>query len=464
MKMSGSNEIKKGKRTIQASPPDQWRDAPRPNYDTNTDLAFPYSEYPRKDPYEYYSVQLGTQDSAKILDFWGEGRIVAEGMTTGFRGAYNVNHQFQLVSNGPDRNRKIPNRIPTIDYDSVSVERYVPDRSFDIVTLMGAPITQATAAEISRIISGHSHCVVVTYGVPEDSSHIATLEKELDGKELVLSPRYALPRPLNEVSLTPALAFRPIADVVNQATSSFLTENMGACAEVLRSLKRSSRNQTAAGKALRNFFAQDAVKNSYLIFALGYELDKSDLGKQVMDSYMNGNVVKIVRSSYTSIKIRADNAATIAYLCVNGSVPSGSWQYAFFGASTYIDGDATYKNGDKFTVEPSAGNTKFRIRSTSGTTSYLCVNGSVPKDSWQWAFFGTASYLDSSTYRDGQYFYLIPISGGAQFKVQSCFGTESYLCTNGKVPAGSWQWAFFGTAQYLSPSYSGGELFTLIVN
>ena len=63
-----------------------------------------------------------------------------QGLITGFPKAYNVNHQFQLVSSGADIGKKIPNRIPTINYEAVSVEKYVSDYSdstFDIITLMG---------------------------------------------------------------------------------------------------------------------------------------------------------------------------------------------------------------------------------------------------------------------------------------------------------------------------------------
>ena len=64
-----------------------------------------------------------------------------QGLITGFPKAYNVNHQFQLVSSGADIGKKIPNRIPTINYEAVSVEKYVSDSTFDIITLMGAPIS-----------------------------------------------------------------------------------------------------------------------------------------------------------------------------------------------------------------------------------------------------------------------------------------------------------------------------------
>lgn len=458
--MSVKNTIRKGKRLIQASPPEEWRSAPRPNYTTNLDLTFPYAEYPRADPHEYYSVKLGgVQSTNRILDFWGEGRIDDGDLTTGFPNAYNVNHQFQLVSNGADRGKKIPNRIPTTDYESVSVAKYVPDASFDIITLMGAPIINTTATEIGRIISRNADSLVVIYGVSESDPQIKFLEESLDHKNLVLSPLYTLKHPLNQINMQ-ALTFQRTDAVVTQATDFFHDAEMVSCAKVLSSLKRSSRTQNSAGRALRSFFNQSHVNNSSLIFALGYELDKTTDGKGVMDLYMNTNVVKIVRASYTSMKLQS-NHGTAAYLCPNGKVASDSWQWAFFGTSTYIDTKAEYKGGEKIKLLPTASKQQFQIRSDLGAPSYLCINGSVSTDSWQWAFFGTAAYINSLAYKDGQFFYLIPMSGGDKFKVQASLGTESYLCTNGNVSSGSWQWAFFGTAKEI---YSGGEVFTLVID
>ena len=464
--MEEKNTLQKGTRVLQASTFDDWRLAPRPNYATNSNLKFPYSEYPRKHEYEYISVrlpQLQADGDQRILDFWGEGRIIDGTLVTGFPGAYNVNHQFQLVSNGADRGKKIPNRIPTLDYNDVSVAKYVPSGSFDRITLMGAPISEETATEIARIISGDSHSVVVIYGYPESNSVITVLERELDYKELNLLLHYDLPAPLNEITEKPALAFRPTNTVVADAQAYFLDGEMRVCADILCSLKRSSNVQSSAKLALNSFFSASKVKNSYMIFALGYELKTTSDGRDVMSSYMNSNVVRIVQTNYNSLSF-VSNYGKQSYLCTNGKVSNGSWQWAFFGTSNYIDSSETYKGGDKLSLVPhnQFSEYEFQVECNFGSQSYLCVNDKVPVDSWQWAFFGTPSYLSSATYHDGQYFRLYPIKGGEKFGVQSRFGSTSRLCVNGKVS--TYEWGFFGTPEEIDSGYAGGDIFTLVFN
>ncbi|CAH3182362.1 unnamed protein product [Porites evermanni] len=450
--MSDNDTLLKGKRVLRASSFDEWRRAPRPNYNVqgNLDLEFPYSEYPRNQPYEYHSVQLPRPTSKQILDFWGEGRIASEGLITGFPGAYNVNHQFQLVSNGADIGKKIPNRIPTIDYQTVSVEKYVSDGTFNIITLMGAPIINTTAAEIARIISGNSHSQVVTYGFSESDENITKLKRELDAKKLIILADYILPHPLDEITITPALAFRPLNSVVSQARLNFINWKISPCAKILCSLQRSSHDQNSAKEALSVFFNDDGVKNSFMIFALGYELDTTSDGKAVMNIYMNSNVVKIVRFDYRSLQLQSSNGKA-ANLCPYDKVTgSKSWDWGFFGSSGYEN------DGDKLTLVR-ADSTRFKIRADYGTTSFLCVE-SVGSDSCQYAFFGTALYNQS--YDDGQYFRLYPVSGGEKFKVQANFGETSYLCVD-KVS--TWNDAFFGTSKYIyDGGYSAGETLKVI--
>lgn len=461
--ISEKDTLRKGKRVLQASSFDDWRRAPCPNYTLNEDAEFPYSEYPRKVGYEYNSVQLPMAISLKwILDFWGEGRIVTDGITTGFVESYNVNHQFQLVSNGPDTGKKIPNRIPTVDYNSVSVEKYVPNDSFETITLMGAPITAETAAEIARIIGGGDpHALVAIYGFKEEYKPIDVLKGKLDAKELVLSAHFKVHPPLNEITVEPVLAFRQMSSVVTDALSYFQREKMYSCSEILCSLQRSSGVQASARKALSLFFNDHSISDSYLIFGLGYELNKTSDGQHAMDKFMNSNIVKIVRSDYTSVKFLA-NFGSASYLCVNNKVGSGSSsEWAFFGTSKYIDEQPRYKGGDKLSLVPTPSKKyEFQIKSDFGYTSYLCTKGSVNSDYYRWAFFGTPSCLSGSEYKNGQNFRLYPISGGEKFKVQANCGEISRLCVNGSV--GSYQWGFFGTPNYIeSGHYSSGETFTI---
>ena len=448
--MSAKDTILKGKRVVQASSFEEWRKASRPNYTGNVDLKFPYSEYPRNQPYAYHSVQISRTTSDQILDFWGEGRINDGSLVTGFPKAYNVNHQFQLVSNGVDTGKKIPNRIPTVDYQNVSVEKYVPDNSFSIITLMGAPITDSTAAEIARIIiRGDSNAsLVVTYGFDENDEDIIKLKKALDNKKLMILPDHSLPDPLDEITIKKALAFCSLNSVVSEAKRFFLNEAIYSCAKILCSLERSSDVQNSAKEALRDFFNDDDVKNSYKIFALGYELYKTSDGKQVVKTYMNSSVSKIVRSDYTSLQLQSSNGEA-ANLCPYDKVGSRSWQWAYFGSNGYTN------DGDKLALVRAGGSDhkyEFKIKADYGSTSYLCVK-SVASNNYQYAFFGTAYY--NKYYDAGQYFRLYPVSGGKKFKVQANFGATSYLCVQ-KVS--SWQYAFFGTSDYIHDGgYSAGE-------
>lgn len=458
-----------------ASKPEDWRAAPRPNYETNTDLDYPYSEYPRTfefPPVEYHSTKLGYEWRYRILDFWGEGRIVVGDLVTGFRDSYNVNHQYQLVSNGLDTGRKIPNRIPTVDYDNVGVAEYVRDGTFLTVTLMGIEITPATAAEMARLLRKDSDSVVVIYGfkedVEKDKEYVENLQRALDAKGMVICPLYELSPELSEVTLKPALAFRPADFVVNQATLLFSINNkndrnskIARCATILRSLYKSAQIQASAGKALSEFFAQRVVRDNPLIFKLGYELMHSEEGRAIISGYMNTNVAKIIMQVNVKVRI-VSKFGEAAHLCPYGKVGQDSWQWAMFATPTYINGDPAYRGGDAFTLVPTKSKEQFNIRSDFGVESYLCTNGKVPAESWEWAFFGTPKWVNSPTYSDGHNFYLKPVNGGEQFMIESAFVQVAHLCTDGKVSSGSWQRAFFGTPNYLKdPTYAGSEVLSL---
>lgn len=442
--------------------PEDWRKAPRPNYYINTNLQFPYSEYPRTfgSDGEYYSVQLpATALQKPILDFWGEGRIVDGSIITGFKDAFNINHQFQLVSNGPDKDKKIPNRIPTVSYTDVDVEKYLPYDSAEIITLMGAPIIEASAQEIANLISSSSTAVIVIYGIEEGHSHITTLEKALDSVNFTLSPLYNLSKQLNEPTLNPKLAFCPAVTVVRDATVFFQNGNMQSCATIVRALYRSSANQQCAHKALVDFFAQDSVKNSSQIFSLGYELKSSSEGSSIIGKYLNSNVVRILNRNYTAIRIVSNFSTTKAWLCCNGKVQDNNWQWGFFGATDYVNNN--YNGGQNFQLLPSGGGGRFVLQSSYNVTNWLCSNGKVTSGNWQWAFFGANNYVNSN-YSGAQYLYLEPIDGGNKFRIRSEYGSTAYLCSNGKVGSGNWQWAFFGSSGYLNgSSYAGGDIISV---
>ena len=181
-----------------------------------------------------------------------------------------------------------------------------------------------------------------------------------------------------------------------------------------------------------------------------------------MDQYMNDNVKRIVKSDYSGLKFKASLGET-SYLCVNDKVGSGStYEWAFFGTSSYINDKSRYREGEYFSLVPNRSKTQFQIRSSHGHASFLCTNGKVKSNDYRWALFGTPSYLSDPTYSNGQWFYLIPSNGGKTFKVKATFGEPSYLCVNHRVETDDYRYAFFGTYSYYKSdtSYSGGQYFT----
>ncbi len=77
----------------------------------------------------------------------------------------------------------------------------------------------------------------------------------------------------------------------------------------------------------------------------------------------------------------------------------------------------------------------------------LAVNGKVQKDEYQWAFFGTEPYI-----KGGEYSFELSLEKqrNGKYKIKSNWGAaESYLAVNGKVQKDEYQWAFFGTKSYI---------------
>jgi hypothetical protein len=194
----------------------KWTSANPPNYETNVDLKCPYSNIPFQDERPDCSTFSSNHDNwepcinaatagNKILDFWGEGRITEETLITGFKDSYNVNHQFQLVSNGPDRLRKIPNRIPTKGYSDVCLAKYIADSSFTTITIMGAPIKRNTIYEMLRIIKKDNFSAIIAYGYERNDPSLELLTEELKKNNFIENSHYTFSAILLEPSLEPVV-------------------------------------------------------------------------------------------------------------------------------------------------------------------------------------------------------------------------------------------------------------------
>lgn len=145
----------------------------------NQDLNCPFTNIDFLDmpPSEHQHKKLNKENigAVKIIDFWGEGRISDSGLISGFPDAYNVNYQAQKISNGIYKGRDIPNRIPTRSYDDVNISRFVEKDTFQYVTSMGAPITNATAKEMYRIIRKDDDARIIFYG--DNDEYTQALQK-----------------------------------------------------------------------------------------------------------------------------------------------------------------------------------------------------------------------------------------------------------------------------------------------
>ncbi|GJQ64514.1 MAG: hypothetical protein SCALA702_35670 [Melioribacteraceae bacterium] len=141
-------------------------------------------------------------DNVDLLDVWGEGRIVAGDIVTGFTSAYNFNNVFQAVSNGPNEGAPIPNLLPVNSY----YEGFIPldGGSVATLTLMGAPIYDWIANEMIRVLKLNSGKVYL-YD-PSDSDRTNFEKAKPDN---LIGVKYDspadLPSPFNEITLDGAV-------------------------------------------------------------------------------------------------------------------------------------------------------------------------------------------------------------------------------------------------------------------
>jgi hypothetical protein len=175
----------------------------------------------------------------KILDFWGEGRIVEGNLVTGFSNAYNVNHQHQKISNGANRGGVIPNRIPTVDYDNVNISTQVADNTFQYVTLMGAPLIHAAAQEMYRVIKKDDASRILCYGV--NGADLVTIQNALQDDFIYMqrSEQYVknLEFELLEVSIRPIHLMVPINQVLKDLKQYLMSNNIFFFVRVLQDLE-----------------------------------------------------------------------------------------------------------------------------------------------------------------------------------------------------------------------------------
>ncbi|XP_075981275.1 microvitellogenin-like [Anticarsia gemmatalis] len=176
-----------------------WRRAPRPNYTTNVDLLFPYSEVAHLGQYELVRIPHSLNDLIAHLDYWGEGSSLTARGFSGFTNSYNVNTQYRLVSAGADRDRKIPNRIPVVSLQQCDTSPYVRGASVLLATAPAARCSRSTVDDIARVINPDLG-LVVAHGSADSFPDRQYIESALAAQKLFLCPGYELPTELSELA------------------------------------------------------------------------------------------------------------------------------------------------------------------------------------------------------------------------------------------------------------------------
>uniref|UniRef100_A0A2A4JTT3 Uncharacterized protein n=1 Tax=Heliothis virescens TaxID=7102 RepID=A0A2A4JTT3_HELVI len=184
-----------------------WKNAKKPNYNTNIDKEFPYSEVPYLGEYNLVKIPDSLNNLIQHVDYWGEGRTVSADGITGFTNCYNVHHQYHLVSSGTDRDTKIPNRVPVASYTDCDTSAYIKDNSVITVTVTDASrINPSCAKDIARIVNNDLGKVVV-YGSETDSGELLILAVELEKKGLYACPNADLTKDLQGLKFNSHVTF-----------------------------------------------------------------------------------------------------------------------------------------------------------------------------------------------------------------------------------------------------------------
>jgi len=136
----------------------------------------------------------------KLLDVWGEGRIVVDQTVTGFCNSLNLNLEAQRISNGEDEGEPIPQQVPVFNFDFPYFP--IPDHSVEFVTVMGAPIVAATAKEIVRVLDPVKGAVIL-YNIDPNS---LAIWKQNKGN--LIFKREPLDAPFDEISFPNVEVYR----------------------------------------------------------------------------------------------------------------------------------------------------------------------------------------------------------------------------------------------------------------
>ncbi|KAG6455165.1 microvitellogenin-like isoform X2 [Manduca sexta] len=285
---------------------EEWEDADRPNYFSNENLKYPYSELPFYD--QYHLVKIPTKDEfVEHVDYWGEGRIPTNDGDSGFRDCYNVNRQYQCVSNGPDRDCKIPNRIPVYDENACDTSSYIKNHTVKLVTLMSAPIIEACARDIARIVNPVVGSVVV-FGFEIDSPDIRRLVKELSAISMYYCPGYVLSDYFDGLMTFSHMAFLSSENIEKELYNAITAGKMDTAVAIAKSLHRTGGSSNIAkvvNKAL-NGGLESIMTFAYKLWDSG---EKDIVTKNFPTAFkwiFNEDEIEIVSNHYENTKLKLD--------------------------------------------------------------------------------------------------------------------------------------------------------------
>lgn len=276
-----------------------WKNAERPNYNVNVDKVFPYSEVPYLGDYNLVKIPESLNNLIQHVDYWGEGKIVSGDGKGGFTNCYNVNHQYQLVSNGLDRDKKIPNRVPVLSYTNCDTSGYIKDNSVITVTVAGGHINTSCAKDIARIVNNDLG-KVVAFGFDSTSQEIINLTTELREKGLFYCPDYTLPSELQGLTLYKSyIAFLNVSSLRDELYEKVTKGSYDNAVNITQSMKIKN------GETINEIVTKLIGAGSRNIMAYAYKLWHAD-AKDVVRNYFptsfrlifNEDNVKIINKQY----------------------------------------------------------------------------------------------------------------------------------------------------------------------
>ncbi|SFB73044.1 hypothetical protein [Collimonas sp. OK412] len=355
-------------------PPTNWMNAPRPNYEVNEDLKYAYAETPDLHYNSSYEFEVqALQGSIPIVDYYGEGYIKTDGnQITGFKGAYNVNWQYQCVSNGPDRGKKIPNRIPVNAYNEEKTAAYIRNNSCDAVTIMNAPITDNAAIDMTRIVNNIGK--IIAYDYSKNDPQAELLAKHATKRKFIFDPTYALTSPFNKIVIsshgsTSYFAFRPVQVVRSEFVRNVVSLKFRAAAAVLQSMYADFGG--VARPFIKSFLDELGPAEIFpVVHSVGVNW-ASNRAQFVADHVSNSDLRKLLMACWNGNTVRlscwnSDLKSTV-YLNGTGKLWSG-------GPSYHVTTDEGDRQGAHFDLSPTAEGAGIRFSLLVGKDK-LYLNG-----------------------------------------------------------------------------------------